>query len=112
MRKRSPNPKPSVKPADDTNLFWSIVTLLGVAILASGYTAWACNFVVSSFQNSNTMVMLITDAGLKSDDARLERNLTQATQTLNFLHQIGLAVVVGSIGVAITLAIRKFRGRG
>ncbi len=87
-----------------------MVTLLGVAILASGYTAWACDYVVSSFQNSNTMVLLITDAGLKSDDARLEGQLTTATQTLNFLHQIGLAVVIGSVGVAITLVIRKVRG--
>lgn len=110
MAKR--NPSQSVKNADDSNLFWAIVVLLGVALLASGYTAWACHFVVSSFQDSNTMVMLITDAGLKSDDAKLERNLTQATQTLNFLYQIGLAVVVGGIGVATTLAIRKFRRKG
>ena len=101
--------QPSVPDADQNNLFWAIAVLLGVAILASGYTAWACNYVVSAFQDSNTMVLLITDAGLKSDDAKLERQLTQATQTLNFLHQIGLAVVIGSIGVGITLFIRKLR---
>jgi len=87
-----------------------VVTLLGVAILASGYTAWACDYVISSFQDSNTMVLLITDAGLKSDDKNLERQLSVATQTLKFLHQIGLAVVIGSVGVATTLAIRKVRG--
>ncbi len=104
--------KPSVPNADQSNLFWAVAILLGVATLASGYTAWACDYVVSSFQDSNTMVFLITDAGLKSDDARLERQLTQATQTLKFLHQIGLAVVVGSVGVSTTLVIRKFRSRG
>jgi hypothetical protein len=83
-----------------------------VATLASGYTAWACDFVVSSFQDSNTMVLLITDAGLKSDDARLEANLTTATQTLNFLHQIGYAVVIGCVGVGVTLGIRKLRRKG
>ena len=108
MAKR--NPKPSQPSVGDSNLFWAVVTLLGVAILASGYTAWACDYVISSFQDSNTMVLLITDAGLKSDDAKLERQLTQATQTLKFLHQIGLAVVIGSVGVATTLAIRKVRG--
>lgn len=108
MAKR--NPKPSVQNADQNNLFWAVATLLAVAILASGYTAWACDYVVSSFQNSNTMVLLITDAGLKSDDAKLERQLTTATQTLNFLHQIGLAVVVGSVGVGVTLVIRRVRG--
>lgn len=108
MAKR--NPKPSQPSVGDSNLFWAVATLLGVAILASGYTAWACDYVISSFQDSNTMVLLITDAGLKSDDAKLERQLTQATQTLKFLHQIGLAVVIGSVGVATTLAIRKVRG--
>jgi len=100
----------SVKNADPSNLFWAVATLLGVATLASGYTAWACDYVISSFQNSNTMALLITDAGLKSDDAKLERQLTEATLTLKFLHQIGLAVVVGSVGVTITLIIRKVRG--
>lgn len=102
--------QPSVQNADQSNLFWAVATLLVVAILASGYTAWACDYVVSSFRDSNTMVLLITDAGLKSDDAKLERQLTTATQTLNFLHQIGLAVVIGSVGVGITLVIRKVRG--
>lgn len=104
-----PKSKPSVQDADQNNLFWAVATLLGVAILASGYTAWACDYVVSSFQDSNTMVLLITDAGLKSDDAKLESQLTTATQTLKFLHQIGLAVVIGSVGVGITLVIRKVR---
>ena len=108
MAKR--NPKPSQPSVGDSNLFWAVVALLVVAVLASGYTAWACDYVISSFQDSNTMVLLITDAGLKSDDAKLERQLTQATQTLKFLHQIGLAVVIGSVGVATTLAIRKVRG--
>lgn len=56
------------------------------------------------------MVLLITDAGVKSDDANLEKQLTTATQTLTFLHQIGLAVVIGSVGVGVTLIIRRVRG--
>ena len=55
------------------------------------------------------MALLITDAGVKSDDKNLERQLTTATMTLNYLRDIGLAVVVGSLMVAVTMGIRLFR---
>jgi hypothetical protein len=57
------------------------------------------------------MVLLITDAGLKSDDKNLERQLTTATSTLNYLRDIGLAVVVGSLMVITTMGIRIVRLR-
>ena len=55
------------------------------------------------------MALLITDAGVKSDDKNLERQLTTATMTLNYLRDIGLAVVVGSLMVATTMGIRLVR---
>jgi hypothetical protein len=55
------------------------------------------------------MALLITDAGLKSDDKNLEGNLTTATKTLGYLKDIGLAVVVGGTGVAASLLLRHFR---
>jgi hypothetical protein len=58
------------------------------------------------------MALLITDAGLKSDDKNLERNLTTATTTLLFLRDIGVAVLLGVGGVLITLGIRQSRKAG
>lgn len=110
---KKPNPKPAVKTTGtDTNLIWAVLGLVGVAALSAGFTAWACGYVVSSFQDSNTMALLITDAGLKSDDKNLERNLTTATTTLLFLRDIGVAVLLGVGGVLITLGIRQSRKAG
>ncbi len=99
--------KPSPRSADEVNLWWALVGLLSISLLAAGFTAWTCEWVLTSFQDSNTMVLLITDAGLKSDDAKLEANLTSATNTLRYLKDIGLAVVVGGLGVAVALVLKK-----
>jgi hypothetical protein len=55
------------------------------------------------------MALLITDAGVKSDDKNLERQLSAATTALTFLRDIGLAVVIGSVGVVVAMCIRVFR---
>ena len=80
-----------------------------ISLLASGFTALSCDWVLESFKNSNTMAMLITDSGLVSDDANLERQLTDATIILSFLRDVGYAVVVGSLGVCTAIAIRIYR---
>lgn len=92
-------------------MLWAVVGLLAVATLASGFTAFACGYVIDSFQNSNTMALLITDAGLKSDDKNLEANLTTATLTLHYLRDIGSAVVIGSLGVGLAIGFRLWRNR-
>lgn len=87
---------------------WALIGLLSISLLAAGFTAWTCDYVLASFQDSNTMALLITDAGLKSDDKNLEGNLTTATQTLRYLKDIGLSVVVGGSGIALALLVRRF----
>lgn len=98
-------------PANETNLMWALLGLLFISLLAAGFTAWTCDYVLLSFQDSNTMALLITDAGLKSDDAKLESNLTAATKTLGYLKDIGLAVVVGGVGIALSLVVRHYTKR-
>ena len=98
-------------PDTNQNLIWAVVGLLGVALLASGFTAYACEYVLKSFQDSNTMALLITDAGVKSDDIKLEHQLTSATLTLRFLRDIALATVVGGSGVALTIGLRSWLHR-
>lgn len=108
MRKsKLQKPKPS--PASDLNMLWAIGGLLFVALMASGFTTWACDYVLSSFQNSNTMALIITDAGLKSDDAKLEHQLSSATTALKALRDIGMAVLVGGTGVALAVVIKVKR---
>ncbi len=111
------NPKAKVKPSvanpsvAEVNLTWAIIGLLTISLFAAGFTAWTCGYVLESFQSSNTMALLITDAGLKSDDKNLEANLTTATNTLRYLRDIGLATVVGGAGVALALLARRFVNR-
>mgnify|MGYP006293403797 CR=1 FL=1 len=82
--KRNRNPEAK----EDKNLIWAMVGLLAISILAAGFTAWTCGWVLESFQNSNTMAMIITDAGIKSDDKNLEHNLSTATMTLKYLRAV------------------------
>ena len=106
MAKRNP-----VKSVNNNNLLWAVCGLLAISLLASGFTALSCEWVLQSFQDSNTMAMLITDAGLVSDDKNLERQLTDATIVLGFLRDVGYAVVVGSLGVCTAILVRIYRFR-
>lgn len=107
-RSVSKAPAAPAKSAGEVNLMWALLGLLTISLLAAGFTAWTCDYVLGSFQDSNTMALLITDAGLKSDDAKLEANLTTATKTLGYLKDIGLAVVIGGTGIAASLLIRRY----
>lgn len=111
-RSASKPPAAPAKSAGEVNLMWALLGLLSISLLAAGFTAWTCDYVLASFQDSNTMALLITDAGLKSDDAKLEANLTTATKTLGYLKDIGLAVVIGGTGIAASLLLRRFTQRG
>ena len=52
------------------------------------------------------MAMLITDAGVLSDDKNLENNLTVATQGLHMAKDFGLALTIGVIGVGLAVLVR------
>ena len=64
------------------------------------------DFVLSSFQDTNAMVMLITDAGTKSDDKNLEHQLTAATLGLKACRDLGWALAVGCLGVGVAVFLR------
>ena len=69
------------------------------------------SFVLDSFQDTNAMVMLITDAGTKSDDKNLERNLSAATMGLQACRDLGLALAVGCLGVGVAVSVRIWKQR-
>ena len=93
------------------NLIFAVAGLLCIALMSAGFTAWACDYVVKGFQDSNTMVLLITAAGVKSDDKNLEHQISSATNALLMLRDVGLSVVIGGFGVALAVFIRNITKR-
>ena len=62
--------------------------------------------MLDSFQDSHAMAMLITDAGVLSDDKNLEKNLSVATQGLQMAGDFGLALTIGVVGVGLAVFVR------
>ena len=88
------------------HLTWALIAILVCSLIASASTAWICQYVLDSFQDSHAMAMLITDAGVLSDDKNLEGNLTVATQGLQMAKDFGLALTIGVIGVGLAVFVR------
>jgi hypothetical protein len=102
---------PSGKGNADSNLVWVVVILTVGAGLSAGCSAYICEFVLDSMQNSSAMVVLITDAGTVSDDKALERNLSSATMALQSCRDFGWALAVGCLGVGLAILVRTWRQR-
>jgi hypothetical protein len=88
------------------HLTWALIAILVCSLVASASTAWICQYVLDSFQDSHAMAMLITDAGVLSDDKNLEGNLSVATQGLQMAKDFGLALTIGVIGVGLAVFVR------
>lgn len=93
-------------PSGDKNLLLAVIGLVVAALVAAAASAYICDFVLRSFQDTNAMVMLITDAGTKSDDKNLERNLSAATLALKTCRDLGWALSVGCLGVGVAVFLR------
>ena len=106
MKRSLNSQKGSESVSKDYNLLICLICLLAVAAVTATFTAWLCNHVLASFEDSHAMVMLLTDSGVKSDDKTLERNLSTATQGLMACRDIGYALGVGCIGVGTALLYR------
>ncbi len=63
----------------------------------------------SGSDNLLLAVALITDAGTKSDDKNLERNLSSATMALKACRDLGWALSVGCLGVGVAVFLRLRR---
>ena len=93
----------------DANLLWATVALVACAGLAAVSVAFITDYILNSFQDTNAMVMLITDAGTKSDDKNLERQLTSATLGLKACRDLGWALAIGCVGVGVAVFLRLRR---
>ena len=90
----------------DTNLLIAVGIILLVSCICAIYTAVVVQGVLNAFSSSQTMALLITDAGVKSDDANLERQLSSATLALKMSADIAYALVVASLMMGLALAWR------
>jgi hypothetical protein len=88
------------------NLTWALIAILTCSLIASASTVFICQYVLDAFQSTNAMAMLITDAGIVSDDKNLESNLSSATQGLRMAKDFGMALVIGVVGVGIAVFVR------
>jgi hypothetical protein len=88
------------------HLTWALIAILVCSFIASASTAYICQYVLDSFQDSHAMAMLITDAGVLSDDKNLEGNLSVATQGLRVAKDFGLALTIGVVGVGLAVLVR------
>jgi hypothetical protein len=101
---------PKDAPSDaDRNLGLAVIGLLIASGAASLFTAWIACYVLESFASSQTMALLITDAGVRSDDARLEGQLTDATKALIACRDVATALGVGCGGVGLALVWRRVK---
>lgn len=86
---------------------WATVALLLCTGVGAVSVAIITDHILSSFAESSTMALLITDAGgTKSDDANLERQLTTATLGLKACRDLGWALAVGCLGVGVAVFLR------
>ena len=102
-------PPAKESPSGDNNLLLAVALLVVAALLSAAASAFICDFVLRSFQDTNAMVLLITDAGTKSDDKTLERNLSAATLALKPCRDLGGALSGGCLGVGVAVFLRLRR---
>jgi hypothetical protein len=80
-----------------------MTVLAGVSAFASAYVA---GYVLEQLQSTEALALIVTDAGLKSDSADLERNMSTATLALRSVRELGWALAVGCLGVGVAVFLR------
>lgn len=96
----------------DSNLLWVVGVLLVMACSCAVYTGYIIDKTLTSLRTSNTMALLITSDGFRSDDAKLEAQLNQAQRALQDSADIALALTVACLIVAFGLILRIAMSRG
>lgn len=100
------SPKPSPQRSDANNLLWVVAVILSMAGACAVYTSYVVQSVLDALMSSNTMALLITDNGFRSDDLKLEAKLNSAQQALQTSADVATALTVACIMVATGLIAR------
>jgi len=101
--------KPQAKESGSANLLLAVTLLTvfaGVAALSSAYIS---GYVLDTLQSRDALVMIVTDAGIKSDSATVEQGLSAATLALKSVRDLGWALAVGCLGVGLAVFLRSRR---
>ena len=101
--------KPSEQNASERNLILAVALITGFAGLSAFSSAYIAGHVLDQLQSTDALVMIVTDAGLKSDSADLERNMSTATLALRSVRDLGWALAVGCLGVGVAVFLRSRR---
>ena len=88
------------------NLHLCVVTLIVCTMVSAISIIFIVDFVQESFQSTNAMALIITDAGIKSDDPNLERNLSVATDALSMCKDFAWALVTGLLVCLFAVGVR------
>ena len=105
MRKAKPSPSPSA----GNNLLLAVCLLTAFAGLTAFVSAYIAGYVLDTLQSRDALVMIVTDAGLKSDSVSVEQGLSAATLALKSVRDLGWALAVGCLGVGMAVFIRSRR---
>jgi hypothetical protein len=104
MRKQSQSPE-----SGNANLLLAVCLLTGFAGLSALASAYVAGYVLDQLQNTEALALIVTDGGLRSDSANLERNMSWATAALKSVRDLGWALAVGCLGVGLAVIIRTLR---
>jgi hypothetical protein len=80
-----------------------MTVLAGISAFASAYVA---GYVLEQLQSTEALALIVTDGGIKSDSADLERNMSTATLALKSVRDLGWALAVGCLGVGVAVFLR------
>jgi proteasome assembly chaperone (PAC2) family protein len=100
---------PAKQESGSANLLLAVTLLTGFAGLSALASAYIAGYVLDQLQSTDALVMIVTDAGLKSDSADLERNMSTATLALKSVRDLGWALAVGCLGVGVAVFLRSRR---
>jgi hypothetical protein len=88
------------------NLRLAVIGCVAVSMICALTVYLTADFILASFRSTDAMVMLITDAGLRSDDKNLERNLSSATLALATCRDVCLALFLGCCLIGGAMAVK------
>ena len=91
------------------NLLLAVCLLTAFAGLSALTSAYVAGYVLDQLQSTEALALIVTDGGIKSDSADLERNLSWATMALKSVRDLGWALAVGCLGVGVAVFIRSRR---
>ena len=100
---------PAKQESGSANLLLAVTLLTGFAGVSALSSAYIAGYVLDQLQSTDALVMIVTDAGLKSDSADLERNMSTATMALKSVRDLGWALAVGCLGVGVAVFLRSRR---